>query len=102
MDAEGLTDVQRMISEVCDEVKELLIRKNIAYGNSAIEPLRIFSKASPIEQINVRLDDKLSRIAKGDVNFEDEDVEKDVMGYLVLKRVAKRVQARSVPAPVIN
>ncbi len=90
-----LSEVQRMIVEVCDEVKELLIRKNRAYGNSAIEPMRVFSKASAIEQINVRIDDKLSRIAKGDVNFEDEDVEKDVMGYLVLKRVAKRVQALS-------
>lgn len=90
-----LSEVQRMIVEVCDEVKELLIRKNRAYGNSAIEPMRVFSKASAIEQINVRIDDKLSRIAKGDVSFEDEDVEKDVMGYLVLKRVAKRVQALS-------
>ena len=82
--------VQEEIKKVCSEIAELLISKNKKYGNSALEPKRIFSSASPIEQINVRIDDKLSRIAnqlsmaRGD---EDEDVEKDLIGYLVLKRV---------------
>lgn len=82
--------VQDEIRKVCSEIAELLISKNKKYGNSALEPKRIFSSAPPIEQINVRIDDKLSRIAnrlsmaRGD---EDEDVEKDLIGYLVLKRV---------------
>ena len=37
-----------------------------AYGIiSALDPLRIFSKADTTEQINVRIDDKLSQIARG-------------------------------------
>ena len=84
--------VQKMIATVCGEIRDLLVEKNKAYGNSAIEPMRVFSKASPLEQINVRLDDKLSRIAKGDANYNDEDVEKDIIGYLVLKRVCQRLQ----------
>lgn len=83
-------DVQRMIEEVCDEIKSMLLDKNRKYGNSALEPKRIFSKADPMEQINVRIDDKLSRIESGQVD-DDEDVETDLIGYLVLKRVAKKV-----------
>jgi len=85
----GLTKTQEMICEECDRIKEMLLEKNRKYGDSAIHPVRCFSKASPIEQINVRLDDKLSRLMSGQAD-EDEDVEDDLMGYLVLKRVALR------------
>lgn len=78
--------VQEEIKNVCLDIAELLISKNKKYGNSALEPRRIFSKSSPIEQINVRIDDKLSRIVNRQSD-EDEDVEKDLIGYLVLKRV---------------
>lgn len=78
----------QQIAQECDRIKEILIAKNAAYGDSAITPLRIFSQASPIEQINVRLDDKLSRLVRGD-GTGDEDAELDLIGYLVLKRVAR-------------
>ena len=82
--------VQKEIRKVCDDIAELLITKNRKYGNSALQPSRIFSKASPIEQINVRIDDKLSRI-KNQQEDEDEDVEKDMVGYLILKMVCKKL-----------
>ena len=77
------------IIKVCDEIKAFLVDKNRKYGDSALNPIRIFSTASTIEQLNVRLDDKLSRIVRGK-GKEDEDVEKDMIGYLVLKQIAKR------------
>ena len=80
---------QKLIAEECDRIKEILLSKNRKYGNSAIEPCRIFSKANPIEQINVRLDDKISRIVSGQAD-EDEDVDLDIIGYLMLKRVARK------------
>jgi hypothetical protein len=61
----------------------MLIQKNTAYGNSALEPLRMFSKASPREQLLVRLDDKLSRLARGS-EFPGDDTIVDLAGYLVL------------------
>jgi hypothetical protein len=70
------------------EVNDILIAKNRKYGNSALEPKRIFSRASPIEQIKVRLDDKLSRLAAQE-DDEDEDVLMDLLGYLVLLRIAQ-------------
>lgn len=76
---------QEILAQV-KAIAEVLIEKNKKYGNSAIQPKRIFSKASPVEQINVRIDDKLSRIANQQVN-EDEDAEFDLIGYLILKRV---------------
>ena len=89
-DAWTCDNVQKEIRKVCDDIAELLITKNRKYGNSALSPQRIFSKASPIEQINVRIDDKLSRI-KNQQEDEDEDVEKDMVGYLILKMVCKKL-----------
>lgn len=73
----------------CSAVMNMLLEKNRQYGNSALEPLRIFSKASSVEQIRVRADDKLSRIARG--NGEgDEDAIFDLIGYLIMLRVAEK------------
>ena len=83
-----------MIANECDALKALLLRKNAVYGDSALDPVRIFSKADPIEQIKVRLDDKLSRLARG--SSDDEDVEQDLMGYLILLRVARRKAAATL------
>lgn len=90
----SLTETQKLIADECDAIKAMLLEKNKAYGNSAIEPLRVFSRADPEEQIRVRLDDKLSRIARG--SAAGEDVEKDMLGYLVLMRVARRLNAKKV------
>jgi len=84
-----LTETQLQISKICDDVKELLLYKNTKYGNSALEPARIFSKAGPVEQILVRIDDKLNRIKSGNNLLDhDEDVIMDLIGYLVLLKIA--------------
>lgn len=82
---------QDLIEEECDRIKALLLEKNRKYGDSALNPVRIFSKASTLEQILVRMDDKLSRIRNAETD-EDEDVLMDLAGYLVLYIVAKRKQ----------
>tara|TARA_B100001094_G_scaffold333109_1_gene408670 strand:- start:3133 stop:3498 length:366 start_codon:yes stop_codon:yes gene_type:complete len=77
------------IAVVCDDIKELLLEKNAKYGNSALNPVRIFSTESPIAQLLVRIDDKLSRIKRGaGLLAADEDVINDLIGYLVLLKVA--------------
>ena len=91
--SEKLSKAQKMISDECDAVKRLLIAKNREYGNSALEPVNVFSNLSAEEQIRVRIDDKLKRIntthgmAKTVIH---EDTEQDLIGYLVLLRVARR------------
>lgn len=86
-------EFEQQVRAITNEVAEMLIAKNQAYGNAALDPVRIFSKAPVHEQINVRLDDKLSRISRGDENMDDEDVEKDLLGYLVIRRIARRLSA---------
>ncbi len=86
-----ITQTQRGIRETCREIETLLLEKNRRYGDSAIRPLRVFSRADPIEQINVRLDDKLSRLRSAQAD-DIEDAELDLIGYLILKRVAQAMQ----------
>jgi hypothetical protein len=70
----------------------MLIAKNQAYGNSFSDPVRIFSKATPEDGLNIRIDDKLSRIARGQNAGEDAIL--DLIGYLILKRVLGRLEAK--------
>ena len=76
------------VHKITDALAAMLISKNKKYGNSALEPKRIFSNASPVEQILVRIDDKLSRMSNQD-GTDDEDVVEDLLGYLVLLKIAK-------------
>jgi hypothetical protein len=82
------TSAGKEIYQSCHEIAHMLIKKNIAYGNSALEPVRIFSKADPREQLHVRIDDKLSRIMRGTEYIGDNDID-DLIGYLVLLKIAK-------------
>lgn len=85
----SLSETQLKIAEVCDDVKTLLLEKNAKYGDSALNPSRIFSKATTVEQLLVRIDDKLNRIQKGaGLLASDEDVVQDLIGYLILLKIA--------------
>lgn len=90
----GLNHVQSLIIKECDSVKELLLKKNREYGNSAIDPKRIFSSASPVEQIKVRIDDKLSRISSKAEKEIKEDTIQDLLGYLILLKVAQELYGK--------
>lgn len=92
-----IAQTQKEIKRVCDEVAAMLLQKNESYGDSIVNPVRIFSKASSEEQINVRLDDKLSRVMRGSEFPGDNDVD-DLIGYLIMKKVEKRINAGPTPA----
>lgn len=74
----------------CVDLAELLLRKNIAYGNSALEPIRVFSNATTQEQLLVRIDDKLSRLQRGS-EFPGDDTISDLLGYLVLLKISTKL-----------
>lgn len=79
--------VESPIATKCNAIRDMLLKKNADYGNSALDPVRIFSKADAEEQIKVRIDDKLSRLAgAGEKNFT-EDTVMDLVGYLILLMV---------------
>lgn len=82
-------NTEKEIWEVCNDLAWFLIDKNRAYGNSALDPVRIFSSSDNVEQLKVRIDDKLSRFARGGEFPGDNDID-DLIGYLVLLKVALR------------
>jgi hypothetical protein len=84
-----MTNTAKDITRVMREIETFLIDKNLAYGDSAIDPVRIFSKASTVEQLLVRIDDKLSRVARGSEIVGDDTI-LDLIGYLVLLRIAQQ------------
>ena len=90
-----MVDTHADIARVCDRIKQLLLQKNMQYGDSALNPIRVLSKSGPIEQIIVRIDDKLNRIKQGGILGDDEDVLMDIIGYFVLLKIALERDVRS-------
>ena len=75
------------VAKVLDDIRDLLVAKNAKYGNSALEPLGVFSQLSAKEGLLIRIDDKLKRIKNGSIDRDDEDVVNDLIGYLVLLKI---------------
>lgn len=93
----GLEKAKRAITEVCEALKtsdaipraieafrDFLLEKNKAYGNSIYEPVRVFTNASIDSLILVRLNDKATRLLKGESGGEDSF--DDLLGYLILRK----------------
>lgn len=80
--------MQAQIQSEMQKVTELLIKKNNSYGNSATEPANIFSKGDAVDSISARIDDKIMRIANKGINENTIDTVDDLIGYLVLLKIA--------------
>ena len=79
----GMEYPQKSKNEItCENLTKFLMEKNKRYGNSALEPLKVFSKIEPDNSICVRIDDKLSRIVNGKELKKNDIVV--LAGYLVL------------------
>lgn len=78
----------KAVGDILTGLEAMLIEKNAAYGNSALDPVRIFSSASTEEQLLVRIDDKLSRLQRGH-EYAGDDTVKDLIGYLILLLIAR-------------
>jgi hypothetical protein len=79
---------EQQIRGVMSEITSLLLAKNVAYGDSALSPSNIFSKLNAVEAIKIRIDDKLKRIANKGITDQTEDTVSDLIGYLVLLKIA--------------
>ena len=77
------------IIEKCKQIQDLLLTKNAKYGNSALEPLNVFSEARAVAGIKMRIDDKLKRIKNAGLVDHTEDTLLDLAGYLILLMIAK-------------
>ena len=95
-----MTDELQEIIDACDGIKALLLSKNEKYGNSALKPVTVFSKLNSAEAIKARIDDKLSRIANVGLNDATEDTLDDLIGYLILLKIARGEQSRANSASI--
>ena len=80
-------EFEKKVRNICENIANMLIEKNKSYGNSALEPINCFYKGDAGTSIKVRIDDKLSRIMRGN-EFQGDDTVKDLLVYLVLLKIA--------------
>ena len=80
------------IKWTCNEIRDLLLSKNKAYGDSALSPDNIFSKLDNAQAICARIDDKLSRIKNNGLDDATEDTLDDLIGYLILLKIARETK----------
>lgn len=76
------------VIEVTRDLQNLLIEKNLSYGNAALNPINVFSKADSHEQLRMAIDNKLTRIQRGK-EFGNEDSITDLIGYLILFKIQR-------------
>ena len=89
-------NTKKKIQLKCAELEDLLIEKNNAYGDSALNPIGIFSCLKAPEAIKIRLDDKLKRIANVGLNDETEDTLMDCAGYMILLMIANNNESNDI------
>tara|TARA_R100001377_G_C3163023_1_gene100346 strand:- start:213 stop:554 length:342 start_codon:yes stop_codon:yes gene_type:complete len=88
---------------IAANVVNLLSEKNEQYGDSAFDPIRMLSPLGPDAGLRVRIDDKLSRLLRGNADMEsDTDVIDDLIGYFILLRLSMDKQAVEAEAPVVT
>lgn len=84
-----LEETNNKIAEEFDRIKQIVLQKNIDYGNSLHEPLSVFQKDT-LQGILGRLDDKLNRIKTVGINDNTEDTIDDLIGYLIHLNIIKK------------
>jgi hypothetical protein len=82
--------------------RDFLLEKNKRYGDSALTPTKVFSRLSSANSIEIRLDDKISRILNSGL-FKKNDI-CDLLGYLSLYCISKKWQFsyNSIPLDYLN
>jgi hypothetical protein len=90
-----MTTKDKIISK-CRELESLLLEKNQKYGDAALDPMNVFSKANAVTGIKVRIDDKLKRIKNAGLVEDTEDTLKDLAGYFILLMIAKENESHNI------
>lgn len=91
-----MNEQERLIDVACQELAELLKKKNKDYGNSAAQQFEEYGLVSFL----IRMDDKMRRLKnlnkKNDpeVNESIEDTLIDQAGYSILALIEKRKQTQ--------
>jgi len=83
-----MSKTKEKIKAVGQGVIDLLIEKNDSYGDSALDPANVFASGNAVDNLCARIDDKLMRIKNQGFRGYGEDNVKDLIGYLILLKIA--------------
>jgi len=83
-------EFQTQLDTLLRNIGNLLKSKNEAYGNTSLNPPKIFSKLDSSEAICARIDDKIMRIKNRGLVSATEDTLTDLIGYLLLLKMSRK------------
>lgn len=90
------TDTQAKLIDVLDGMKSLLLYKNRKYGDSAINPKKVFYKGDSTNSILIRLDDKIGRVMSNPDDKPRVNDVADIIGYCTLLLVSMNVTSEDL------
>ena len=91
-----LPPTQQRIHEIMGAMKDLLLYKNQKYGDSAINPKKIFYKGDSTSSILIRLDDKIGRVMSNTAEKPRINDVCDIIGYCTLLLISMGVTAEDI------
>ena len=91
-----LPPTQQKIHEILGAMTDLLLYKNQKYGDSAINPKKIFYKGDSTNSILIRLDDKIGRIMSNTEEKPRVNDVADIIGYCTLLLISMGVTAEDI------
>jgi hypothetical protein len=91
-----LPPTQQKIHELMGAMKDLLLYKNQKYGDSAINPKKIFYKGDSTNSILIRLDDKIGRVMSNTEEKPRINDVCDIIGYCTLLLISMGVTAEDI------
>lgn len=91
-----LPPTQQKIHEIMAAMKDLLLYKNQKYGDSAINPKKIFYKGDSTNSILIRLDDKIGRVMSNTEEKPRINDVCDIIGYCTLLLISMGVTAEDI------
>lgn len=91
-----LPPTQQKIHEIMGAMTDLLLYKNQKYGDSAINPKKIFYKGDSTNSILIRLDDKIGRVMSNTEEKPRVNDVCDIIGYCTLLLISMGVTAEDI------
>ena len=92
-------EINKLIAKEYQSLSDLAIQKNNSYGGSIFNPDWIIKPSMELSNKNMielgltaRINDKLQRIKSAGLKGFDEDNLKDLIGYLILFRIAQSLK----------
>lgn len=90
-------NTREAIAKVCDDLRNVLLKKNEGYGNSSMIAPLFLPNQSPKSSVLIRMSDKVNRLRslaeQGKIGSESfDDTVLDLAGYCVLYFVADEIR----------